>query len=355
MSAMDPIESFRESYVLRSQSDAAENTVKRHVRHLRKFEMWLQDRGKEITGEIEVEDDLLRFHRWMKQRGAGTKCPECETMADPFEDLCPDCGADVSEGEPVGYSEGTIKNATGAISKFFQIQRPDDPNPVDQWETTGSDGKWSITTEKKRATREGVFYLESDEVDQLIEAADGFRDKLIIRILVSTGMRRSECISLRLRDVEPDQKYILIYERKNDDYRKVGFRSDKLARDLQMWIDHYREQEYGAAESDYLFPPDGKGNSDHLGETVVRDIVVEAAESAGIQDDYGTDAMGRTQHLVTPHALRATFAVQCAKNGIPAPMVKEALGHHSLNVTDIYTSVIDDDAADMIRRDGPSF
>jgi integrase/recombinase XerD len=355
MSAMDPIESYRESYVLRSQSDAAENTVKRHVRHLRKFEMWLQDRGKEITGEIEVEDDLLRFHRWMKQRGAGTKCPECEAVADPFEDLCPDCGADVSEGEPVGYSEGTIKNATGAISKFFQIQRPDDPNPVDQWKTTGSDGKWSITTEKKRATREGVFYLESDEVDKLIEAADGFRDKLIIRILVSTGMRRSECISLRLRDVEPDQKYILIYERKNDDYRKVGFRSDKLARDLQMWIDHYRQQEYGAEESDYLFPPDGKGHSDHLGETVVRDIVVEGAERAGIQDDYGTDAMGRTQHLVTPHALRATFAVQCAKNQIPAPMVKEALGHHSLNVTDIYTSVIDDDAADMIRRDGPSF
>ena len=200
-----------------------------------------------------------------------------------------------------------------------------------------------------------MFYLESNEVDKLIEAADDFQHKLIIRILVSTGLRRSECISLRLRDVEPDQKCILIYERKNDDYRKVRFRSNKLARDLQMWIDHYRQQEYEAAESDYLFPPDGKGNSDHLGETVMRDIVVEAAEQAGIQDDYGTDTIGRTQHPVTPHALRATFAVQCAKNGIPAPMVKEALGHHSLNVTDIYTSVIDHDAADMIRRDGPSY
>lgn len=355
MSAMDPIEDYRESYVLRSQSDAAENTVKRHVRHLRKFQSWLQERGKDLESDIEVEDDLLRFRRWMKLRGAGTNCPECETVADPFEDHCPDCGADVSEGEPVGYSEGTIKNATGAISKFFQIRRPDDPNPVDEWETTGSDGKWSITTDKKRATREGVFYLESDEVDQLIEAAEGFRDKLIIRILVSTGMRRSELISLRLRDVEPGQKRIRIYERKNDEYRTVGFRSDKLARNLRMWIDHHRTQEYGADESDYLFPPDGKGESDHLGATVVRDIVVEAADRAGIQQSYGSDALGRTQHLVTPHALRATFAVQCAKNGIPAPMVKEALGHHSLNVTDIYTSVIDDDAADMIRRDGPSF
>ncbi|MDL0140336.1 site-specific integrase [Halobacterium salinarum] len=355
MSIVDPIEDYRESYVLRSQSDAAENTVKRHVRHLRKFESWLQERGKDLESDIEVEDDLLRFRRWMKKWGAGTKCPECETIADPFEDYCPDCGADVSEGEPVGYSEGTIKNATGAISKFFQIQRPDDPNPVDQWETTGSDGKWSITTEKKRATREGVFYLESDEVDQLIEAADGKRDTLIIHLLAETGMRRSELISLRLRDVEPSQKRIRIYERKNDEYRTVGFRSDKLGRELRMWIDHHRSREYGAEESDYLFPPDGKGGSDHLGETVVRDIVVEAADCAGIQDDYGTDAMGRTQHLVTPHALRATFAVQCAKNRIPAPMVKEALGHHSLDVTDIYTSVIDDDAADMIRRDGPSF
>jgi len=358
MSTLDPIESYRESYVLRSESDAAENTVKRHVRHLRKFNSWLQEHGKDVTDDLEVEDDLLRFRRWMKKRGAGTKCPECETVVAPFEADCLDCGADVSEGEPVGYSEGTIKNATGAISKFFQIQRPEDPNPVDEWETTGSDGKWSITTEKKRATRQGVFYLNEEddgEVTALIEAAESFRDKLIIRILVSTGMRRSELISLREKDVKPSQKRILIYERKNDKYRKVGFRSDKLARHLQMWIDHHRTQEYGAEESDYLFPPDGKGNSDHLGGTVVRDIVVEAAERAGIQENYGTDAMGRTQNLVTPHALRATFAVQCAKNEIPAPMVKEALGHHSLSVTDIYTSVIDDDAADMIRRDGPRF
>lgn len=355
MSTTDPIESYRDSYVLRAESDAAENTVKRHVRHLRLFQSWLQDRGKEITDDIEVEDDLLRFRRWMKKVGAGTNCPECEEVADPFENSCPECGADLSEGEPVGYSEGTIKNATGAISKFFQIHRPEDPNPVEEWDTPGNEGKWSITTDKKRATREGVFYLESEEVEQLIEAVDSFRDKLIIRLLVGTGMRRSELISLRLRDVEPGNKRIRIYERKNDDYRTVGFRSDKLGRDLRMWIDHHRSREYGAEESDYLFPPDGRGESDHLGETVVRDIVVEAAERAGIQQSYGTDALGREQHLVTPHALRATFAAQCAKNRIPAPMVKEALGHHSLDVTDIYTSVIDDDAADMIRRDGPSF
>ena len=354
MSTADPIEEYRDSYVLRSQSDAAENTVKRHVRHLRLFESWLRERGKSLTDDIEVEDDLLRFRRWMKQRGAGTKCPDCENVADPFEDDC-GCGADLSEGEPVGYSEGTIKNATGAISKFFQIHRDEDPNPVEEWDPPSNEGKWSITTQKKRATREGVFYLEAEEVDQLIEAADGKRDSLIIRLLAETGMRRSELISLRLRDVEPSEKRIRIYERKNDEYRTVGFRSDKLGRDLRMWIDHHRSREYGAEESDYLFPPDGRGDSDHLGETVVRDIVVEAAERAGIQQSYGTDAMGRTQHLVTPHALRATFAVQCAKNRIPAPMVKEALGHHSLDVTDIYTSVIDDDAADMIRKDGPSY
>jgi len=351
----DPIESYRDSYVLRSNSDSAERTVKRHVRQLRLFDSWLQGRGKDLESDIEVEDDLLRFRHWLEKRGSGTECPDCEKLVDPFEDDCPDCGADVSEGEPVGYSEGTVKNVTGAISKFFQIQRPDDPNPVAEWEVPSNEGKWSITTKKKRETRQGVFYLEAEEVDQLIEAAEGFRDTLIIRLLVSTGIRRSELISLRKEDVEPGQHYIRIYERKNDDYRKVGFRSDKLAKDLQMWIDHHRQQEYGAEESDYLFPPDGKGDSDHIGETLVRDIVVEAAERAGIQDDYGTDALGRTQHLVTPHALRATFAVQCAKEQVPAPMVQKALGHHSLDVTDIYMSVLDEDAVDMIRREGPSF
>jgi len=355
MSTIGPIEEYQDSYILRSESEAAESTVKRHVRHLRKFNTWLNERGKSITDDIEVEDDFLRFRHWMKRRGAGTKCPDCGTVTSPFQPDCSDCGADISEAEPVGYSEGTVRNATAAISKFFQIQRPDDTNPVDQWETTGSDGKWSITTDKKRETREGVFYLESDKVDRLIGSAESFRDKLIIRLLVSTGVRLSELISLRLKDVEPSKKRIRIYEQKNDNYRKIGFRSDKLGRHLRMWVDHHRAEEYGAEESDFLFPPDGKGDSDHLGQTAVRDIVVKSAERAGIQDDYGTDAKGRTRHLVTPHALRATFAVQCAKNGIPAPMVKEALGHHSLDVTDIYTSVIDDDAADMIRRDGPSF
>lgn len=328
----DPvIEEFRKRYVEKGRDhpnrdvEGVRSTAEAHARYLRKFRTWLQQHDKGLQDDVSVRD-IRRFRHWLKDEH--------------------------------GYSEGTVRNVTGSVSQFFQIQRPDEPNPVREWSEDSDPGVWSYTTEKKRETREGVVYLETEQVKRLIEHAPDptFRSKLIIRTLVSTGVRVSELVTLRCGDVEPENHRINIYEKKNDEYRPVGFRSDKLARDLRMWIDHRRQREYGADESDYLFPPGNAGASkDHLSTGTVLATVKRAAESAGIQESYTTDSDGRVRHKVTPHTLRATFAVQAAKSGVSAPVVQDALGHYDLSITDIYTSLASGDAADVIRTDGPSF
>lgn len=320
----DPLVSYKDSYVLRSGSDAAEQTAEKHVRYLWMWGAFLYERrDKDFNSEIDVEEDFLKFRRYLKQ--------------------------------DVGYAEGTIRNVTSAISKFFKIQRPNDPNPVEQWETSDKEGKWSVTTVKERENR-GVPYLSKEEVKSLIEATESLRDRLICRLLVSTGVRVSELVTLRLMDVSPEEREISIWEDKNEVARDVGFRDDKLARDLRIWIDHGRAGQHGAEESDYLFPPGSpNGDSDHLHKNTARMAVRRAADKAGIQSVYDTDTEGRRRRKVGPHCLRATFAVQCAKAGISAPYVQEALGHSSLDVTQIYLNVVDGDAADVIREQGPAF
>lgn len=316
---------FKETYVARADgSDSAKDTADKHVRRLWRFQQFQANRGTDLYGEVDI-DEFMNFRQYLRDE----------------HDL----------------GEGSVKNHSSAVSKFFQLERSDDSNPVREWEPSDDSGKWSTTTDKERQTREKVHYLDKPDVQALLENVPDpqFRSSLIIRLLVSTGMRRSELVTLRLRDVDPDAKELMIRDEKTDDYRTVAFRDPKLARSLRIWIDHERAKQFGAMETEYLFPPgDGSGSNDHISPSTVERTVKVAAENAGIQETY-TTTNGQETCLVTPHCLRATFAVQCAKADVSAPFVKEALGHHDISVTDLYLSVTGDDANDVIREQGPSF
>jgi integrase len=327
-----PIAEFCEKYVEKGRDhpdrdvEAVRDTAETHVRYLKLFREWLHEQDEDLYDDVSVRD-IRRFRNWLTDEH--------------------------------GYSDGTKRNITGSVSQFFQEQRPDDENPVRVWSEEGKSGKWSYTTEKEREERQEVFYLEQEQVDALLEHAPDptFRSELIIRTLVNTGIRRSELVTLRCDDVYPEERRIRVYDTKNNEYRgDVGFRSEKLARDLRMWLDHRRQREYGADETDHLFPPGNAGaEKDHLSTATVGATVRKAADAAGIQEPYTTTADGRVRHKVTPHTLRATFAVHAAKKGVSAPVVRDALGHHDLSITSIYTSLAEGDAADVIRTDGPSF
>jgi len=251
-----------------------------------------------------------------------------------------------------GLSGPTRTQARSGISQYYQLSDIETENPVQ-----GLNGSWKATTDKEEATGEKRVYLSKEEVAAMVENVPKptLRSELIIKLLYQTGVRRMELAKMELDRIDLEDREIRVYADKTDDWRTVTFRNS-LRQPLNIWIKTRRQDEPGYYdENPYLFPsPSTRGENDHISGETIRKTVVEAAERAGIQDSYGQDATGKNQNKVVPHSLRHAFAVHSAENGVPAPHLKTVLGHHSLDITQIYANIADQDAVDMLKDRGPS-
>lgn len=251
-----------------------------------------------------------------------------------------------------GLSGPTRTQARSAISLYYQLMEPDGENPVE-----GLDGSWRATTDKENATGELRSHPSRREIQALIEnvPTPTLRSELIIKLLYQTGVRRMELATIQVERIDLDAQEIQVYADKTDEWRTVAFR-ESLRQPLRLWLNGKRQAEAGYYDGNpYLFPsPSTRGDNDHISGETIRQTVHQAAENAGIQGTYGEDVDGKNQHKITPHALRHAFAVHAAENGVPAPHLKEVLGHHSLDITQIYANIAGADAADMLKEKGPS-
>jgi site-specific recombinase XerD len=136
------------------------------------------------------------------------------------------------------------------------------------------------------------------------------RDRLIIRTLTLSGLRRAELLSLRCRDVR--EGYLFVYQGKGDKDRVASI-PKRLSLEI---LDYIRER--GFEPSDRLFP---------IGKTRLDNLVKGYALRAGIDD-------------LTPHSLRHYFATRLLELGTDLRKVQELLGHVDIRTTAIYLDVI---------------
>lgn len=322
--ATDPIERFGQRYA----SQKSDSTAERYTTHLERFRDWLELRGKDVA---DVAED-------MAARPEDTDGVTPGDVEDHLDDMYAS-----------GYAENTANGARAAISAFYQTLRQFRENPAD---SDHIDRSWAATTEIKKETRDAVKYLPPEDVEALIEHVPSpvGRNALIVRLLYTTGLRRGELCNLRVKDVSRNEQTITVWTEKSGDSRKVPY-PDSIRQQLANWIDVGRGMVYGADESEYLFPT---RQAEKISGETVRYAVTTAAEDAGIQEIYGTDVEGRERAEITPHTLRHSFAVQCAKNGMRAPFLRDLLGHHSIDITEIYLQIADEDAIQAGRDHGPT-
>lgn len=147
------------------------------------------------------------------------------------------------------------------------------------------------------------------------------RDRLIIEILYSTGIRVSELINIKLSDINFYNNEIKILG-KGSKERIVIF-NDTCRDALNKFIKEGRKKLY-KKDSEYLFI--GRNNG-HISSKYVRDIINKIKVKAGIDGK------------ISPHVFRHTFATDMLNNGADLVSVKDLLGHESLNTTSIYTHV----------------
>lgn len=184
---------------------------------------------------------------------------------------------------------------------------------------------------KKTGLRLPNFFYD-EELELLFKAASGtepldYRDKTILEILYGTGIRVSECQSLRIEDIDFDLGVMLVLGKGNRE-RYVPFGEyAKIA--IEEYIEYCREplmKKY-QKEHDYLLISQ---YGDHI-------------SVSGIQ--YALNQLVKKTSLTSnihPHKLRHSFATHLLNNGADMRTVQELLGHKSLSSTQIYTHVTKD-------------
>jgi integrase/recombinase XerD len=179
----------------------------------------------------------------------------------------------------------------------------------------------------KRPRREVVF-LTRDEIDRFISTIDisigyEFRFRVLVEVLLGTGVRISEVLSLNRNDIDWEKKEAKIVGKGNKE-RRIFFTGRAL-----YWMKRYLEWR----------------NDDHEAIFVTRD----AANRLNREDVWRFfdrhRKLARIQKKLTPHILRHTVATNLVFNGCPIVHVKEILGHERLDTTCRYYLGVDKEEA----------
>ncbi|MCL2562194.1 MAG: site-specific tyrosine recombinase XerD [Rikenellaceae bacterium] len=163
------------------------------------------------------------------------------------------------------------------------------------------------------------------EIDAMLSAIDlstehGHRNRAMLEVLYSCGLRVSELVSLRLGDLFFGDGFVRVTG-KGDRQRLVPL-SDEARRQIELWLDRRRMMEVDAKSVDTVFL-NRRGRK--LSRISVFNIIREAASLAGIAKQ------------VSPHTLRHSFATHLLEGGASIRQVQEMLGHESILTTEIYT------------------
>lgn len=169
--------------------------------------------------------------------------------------------------------------------------------------------------------------LSTEEVDQLEAAIDltkweGHRNRAIVEVLFSCGLRVSELTGLKLSNLYIEEEFLRV-EGKGRKERLVPL-SPKAIKELHLWFDDRRHMDIKPGEEDYVFL---NRRGSHLTRTMILIIIKRLAEEAGIKK------------TISPHTLRHSFATALLEGGADLRAIQAMLGHESIGTTEIYTHI----------------
>lgn len=169
--------------------------------------------------------------------------------------------------------------------------------------------------------------LSVDEIDRMLSTIDvstmeGQRNRAMLEVLYSCGLRVSELISLRISDIYPEEEFIRV-EGKGSKQRLVPI-SQVALEEIRNYMEYRGELTVKRGAEDILFLNRRGGK---LSRVMVFYIVKQQAEMAGIQK------------TISPHTFRHSFATHLLEGGANLRAIQEMLGHEKITTTEIYTHI----------------
>ena len=185
-------------------------------------------------------------------------------------------------------------------------------------------------------------FMTGAEVDRLCEAPANKellwekRDRALFEMLYSSGCRVSEMASIDLADFSGDYSSVIVTGKGKKD-RRVYFEADAQKALADYLAD--RRKRFGEADTEKALFVNQQGKR-----LTVRGITYIVDRYSGVEG---------TNHHVSPHAFRHTFATAMLAGGADVRMVQELLGHASISTTQRYTHVTSDRLIDMYNKAHP--
>ena len=169
--------------------------------------------------------------------------------------------------------------------------------------------------------------LSVEEIDMLksvidLSRSEGTRNKAIIEVLYSCGLRVSELIDLKLSNIYAEEGFIQVFG-KGSKQRLVPI-SETALNEISMYMLDRNSWNIKPGHEDFLFL---NQRGSHLSRQAIFDMIKKYALEAGIKA------------VVSPHTLRHSFATHLLEGGADLRVIQELLGHESILTTEIYTHI----------------
>lgn len=179
--------------------------------------------------------------------------------------------------------------------------------------------EWNITTslEPVKIQRKERTFLNSEEINIFINNIDHPLIKTVVQTLFYTGMRISECLNLKIENIDLDNEIIHVINGKGSKDRDLP-----INKTLLPILKNHLISKNDEANNNYVFSTKRSG---HLSSPYVNRILDDTVKK-----------LGWKKHI-SAHILRHSFASNLIKNGVSIVYVQKLLGHSNLKVTSIYT------------------
>lgn len=280
---------------LEIEKNRSRRTRENYAFYLGRFADWAVDRGVERPDDIKL-DEVRQFRLWLNR----------------LED---------ERGQPL--KKNTQNYHLIALRAFLKYLSKRDI------ETLAAE-KIELGKQPERH----VEFLEVKEVESLLEAplkAKGpdlmrLRDRAVLELLWSTGLRVSELCGLKLADINFNRNEFSV-KGKGSKYRVVFFSDD-----AKTWVKKYLDARRDMSPMLFVSHDRARGGRDEtagITPRTVQRLVEHYAKIAGITKS------------ISPHTLRHSFATDLLMNGADLRSVQSLLGHASVTTTQIYTHITD--------------
>ena len=273
-----------------------------------------------------------------------------DVIVDPLEDF-------ISALVAAGASESTIRLYKTAIKNFLDfvkkdprqvtstdinrwitdiMQRETRAKIIDEYEikrakavtadiyirAVGKFLKWlgiNVDLTVPKTKKAEIRALTEEDIKKIKQTLKREKDKLLFQLLLDTGLRAKELLSIKKSDINLDKRYIVVRNTKNGKERIVFF-TEETKKLLEKYLKNL-------SDNDKLF-------------NITYNALYRKLKRLGKK--LGID--------LRPHILRHTFATQAIRKGMPLPAVQKILGHEDIKTTQVYINLVTKDLKEIYDK-----